>query len=453
MFINKSLDNVYVKCINLRNRRDKKLYMKKVFKKQNIEENFYMANLHQNPKRGCLESHYNIIQEAISKNKKFVLILEDDVIFKRKLSSLPIPPDNWDMIYLGGTVKNVLEDVSQNWSRVQTWTTHAYIINLTNKELINSLNNMLEWNEEIDNFYVDIIHPKFNAYMIKPMMCIQKDGYSDIEKSNVKYDFMEQTLEGLRKPRHTLEEEGYRMHLSEYNQDELPKVSIVTITKNRKHFLPLALTNWEHFDYPRNKLEWIIVEEECENNWENITEIIRDSKYIKLKGEYSIPQKRNIGCENASGEIICFMDDDDYYPPESILTRVRLLMEYKDIVIVGSSMLGAYDIINKKSGYVSDGQLSIAEASMGFRKKAWEMQTFNEREKIGEWRSFIAGRINKVMDAPYCFIIVALNHYGNISEKEVKQQNNLDLTLLFNEETKRVIEKTSDFLYKTRVLT
>ncbi|MFK5282717.1 hypothetical protein ACI3PL_24440, partial [Lacticaseibacillus paracasei] len=72
------------------------------------------------------------------------------------------------------------------------WTTHAYIINLTNKELVEDI--LKADNTEIDRYYVDVIHPKYRCYMIYPMACIQRAGHSDIENKKVEYSFMEKSI-------------------------------------------------------------------------------------------------------------------------------------------------------------------------------------------------------------------------------------------------------------------
>jgi len=429
---------MYTVCINLKERKDKKTYMKKVFKKQNITENFFKAKLHKNPKRGCLESHLAVIKDAIKKNKKQMLILEDDVVFKRHISSLLSPPEDWDMLYLGGTVKHIISNENPNFPRVQAWTTHAYMINLSNQELVNDILKAEEYENEIDNFYVENIHPKYNVYMVNPMMCIQKDGYSDIEKTNVDYSFMEKTLTGLQKPRHSIENGGYRLKLKPVPDEKLPKVSVVTITYNRRHFYPLSLTNWENIMYPRDKLEWIVVEDPSNSMWDGVEKFAR---YIKLDKRLSIPEKRNIACEKANGDIIVFMDDDDYYPPESVLSRVRILLEY-NCDIVGSSQLGLYNVYSHQSSYISDGNLSLAEASMGFWKRAWLQQKFDETQETGEYRGFLQGRINHCIDCPFVFTVVALQHKTNTTNKKQNPIRDLDFSILFNDEFKRNLEKT-----------
>ena len=68
------------------------------------------------------------------------------------------------------------------------------------------------------------------------MVAIQQDGYSDIEKQKVSYDFMEKSLDGFSKPEHKMENSCYRLILPNIEDKDLPKVSIVTPTYNRRNF-------------------------------------------------------------------------------------------------------------------------------------------------------------------------------------------------------------------------
>ena len=52
-----------------------------------------------------------------------------------------------------------------------------------------------------------------------------------------------------------------RLELPEMSDDELPTVSILTPTGNRPHFVRLMFRNWNAIDYPKNKLEWVIVDD------------------------------------------------------------------------------------------------------------------------------------------------------------------------------------------------
>ena len=71
--------------------------------------------------------------------------------------------------------------------------------------------------------------------MIKPMRCIQQEGYSDIENKQVNYSFMEDSINGLQKPKSAITENGdFKMHLNDIPDEKLPGVSIITPTRNRE---------------------------------------------------------------------------------------------------------------------------------------------------------------------------------------------------------------------------
>jgi len=431
MKLNNHLPNIHVEVINLKIRSDKRQYIHNQLKSHALEYTLFSAEKHEDPKRGCLESHLTIIKNAIKAGHKYLMICEDDCKFIGNIKNMtgPLPP-NWDMIYLGGTVHRVLDKKYSGYARVQCWTTHAYILNLSNdnSEFQKALLKLEDYDGEIDRYYLEHIHPKFNAYMCDPMIAIQKEGYSDIEGKEVNYDFMQQTLQGLRLPESGVDEEGnYVLKLPEIKDEDLPKVSIITPTYNRRKLFDMALRNFENFNYPKNKLEWIIVDDSLEND--EIDESVRDMlprdkriKYVRLNsniedGPMTIAMKRNIGVSNSSNPYIVHMDDDDYYPPESIIARIKILMKYEEdgIECVGSTLIGTYNIIHNTSSMSSDGPISLSEASMAYTKKFWESRAFDELCKRGEHKYFTEQRLHKIIDMPYSFILIAINHRSNFT--------------------------------------
>jgi len=427
MKLNKYLDNVNVVVINLKERNDKRIYIEKELKNRNIKFNFFSAERHNDPKKGCLESHLSVIKNAIRNNEKYLLIIEDDCKFISELSNMGIPPPNWDMLYLGGTVHRVLDKKYKGYARIQCWTTHGYIINLNNKDLVSKILEVENYDGEIDRYYLEKIHPNFNAYVCDPMIAIQKPGFSDIENREVSYDFMQHTLNGLMVPEHNIDNEGnYVLKLPNINMNELPKVSIITPTYKRRKIFSMAIRNFENFIYPKDKLEWIIVDDSPEND--EIDETVRDLlprdkriKFIHLDSgdePMTIAMKRNICVSNSSNPYIIHMDDDDYYPPESILARIKILLKYKSegIECVGSTLIGTYNIINNVSSMSSDGPISLSEASMAYTKKFWEERPFDELCLRGEHKYFTEQRLNKIIDIPYSFILIAVNHKNNFTD-------------------------------------
>jgi hypothetical protein len=463
MYLNKELRNVGVKCINLLSRKDRKTHMKLQCKNKKIPIQFYTVKENKEAKRGCLESHCNIIEEA-KNNAKYdhMMILEDDAKIIRDLIPFPDLPESWDILYLGGTVHQNMGKYNENWTRIATWTCHAYILNMKNNELIEDILKARDQDKEIDEYMIKNIHYKYKVYMITPMRIIQRHGYSDIEKGKVNYDFMESTLNGFRQPEFEKTIGGNMALKVDFVPPELlPSVSIITPTYNRRKMFSMAIRNFSMIEYPPEKIEWIIIDDSEENK--GVEDMIPRDKRIKYipihtKDKMSVAHKRNIGVKEAKNEYIIHMDDDDYYPPGSVMLRVKLLMQYKEkkIGCIGCSRVGIYDMINNKSSIATDGQISLSEASMAYKKEFWEKQNFNELEEFGEYKSFISGRFEEILDVPYSYIIIAISHKTNFTGTSKKIDKNvlihkdtgkeMNFYDTFDEETKEFIESIRKIL-------
>ena len=419
--------DLHIYCINLKERKEKRKWFKKQMDRKNINFEFYTATKHPtSPARGCLESHLAVIQKAIEKNQKYILIFEDDAKLIRPLAPIPLPPDNWRMLYLGGTVRDILntpintDNPSAQWIQMSCWTTHAYILNLTDPDFTKALLNATSYPSEIDRYYMENIHPKFHTYMISPMRAIQREGFSDIEGKEVNYSFMEKTLTGFQKPEHTIQDGNYRLKLQNIKMEDLPRISVITPTYNRRDLFYIALKNMTDTLYPRSKIDWIIVDD-SDNPSQSIDDILPRSNninHIRLTDKhYTVAEKRNIGANAAKTAIIVHMDDDDYYPPESFLARTKILLKYADMGCVGSSKYGIYDITTNTSSVATDGPLTLSEASMAYRKDFWLRQKFNPKTERGEQYDFLADRFDEVIDMPFTFNLFAITHKTNLTKE------------------------------------
>jgi hypothetical protein len=216
------------------------------------------------------------------------------------------------------------------------------------------------------------------------------------------------------------------------NDDILPTVSIITPTYNRRHFFRLAVNNFMSARYPKDKLEWIIVDDgtdKIKDLIEKTPELKNDHriKYFELDEKKSIGFKRNFCIEKASNEYIVCMDDDDYYPVNSVKSRIlELLKSGKECITC--SAIGCFEI-NK---YVSMVNVPphrlpfshrISEASLAFKKTFWEEQKFNDNSKHSEAIEFLEGRENKTIEISWEGVLVALLHNRNTSDKIIIDQS------------------------------
>ena len=216
---------------------------------------------------------------------------------------------------------------------------------------------------------------------------------------------------------------------------ELPTVSIITLTKNRRGFIPLAIRNWEDTIYPSKKLEWIIVDDGIDKIKDTLASLIEDDeriKYIQLTSNntsYSIAEKRNIGVSHSQNEVIVFMDDDDYYPSNSVKLRVLALIQSNKnnaIQCVGSTAIGCFHI-RKNISIINQPPLClsfeerISEATLCFTKSFWNTRMFNSKDIGEEGRSFLKDRFNEFREISWEGVIVSLLHENNTSHRAIPE--------------------------------
>ena len=194
--VNDFFDGVY--CINLDERTDRWEQAQKEFEKLGITHvNRFSAIKHEKGAIGCRESHLSIIKEAKKLGLSNVLIFEDDVLvlednitkINNSLSELKKTP--WELFYFGATVDpNVgkLTVVSPHLVKTNfAYTTHAYAIN---SNMFDFILEQAPYHGIIDVFYNRGIVTRGQSYIINPMLCIQQESYSDIEKHHADYQWM-----------------------------------------------------------------------------------------------------------------------------------------------------------------------------------------------------------------------------------------------------------------------
>jgi glycosyltransferase involved in cell wall biosynthesis len=110
-----------------------------------------------------------------------------------------------------------------------------------------------------------------------------------------------------------------------------PFVSIVTPTYNRRRFIPQCVAGIKTQTYPLDRIEWLVYDD----GTDKITDLVApDSplvsglrvRYFSNDTKLNIGAKRNFLNDQAAGEIIVTMDDDDYYSPERIQHAVQTLI-------------------------------------------------------------------------------------------------------------------------------
>jgi GR25 family glycosyltransferase involved in LPS biosynthesis len=207
-----TIDNIY--CISLKERIEKRKIILQQCTMLGLPVEFIIVNKNkENPTKGCLTSHILCIEDARNNGYENILILEDDVVFNINIIrtllqdkiQINIPTD-FDMLYLGYNVNNGYRYDNHLLKLISAQCGHAYIVNERLYDyILDNINNdwtqYPEWKirnqleqqqnfntNAIDLFYAKIIHHRRGkSYGIFPMICIQQDGFSDIENKQVSY--------------------------------------------------------------------------------------------------------------------------------------------------------------------------------------------------------------------------------------------------------------------------
>lgn len=143
----------------------------------------------------CYISHYNTMVEFLKSDKKFALVLEDDMIFSDKfldvLSALLKKSDDWDLVKLngghsGGNVKyrNILPNVNLVWNLFHQSKTGAYLMN--RKAAESYVKKMLPMFVPIDHEYIKFWKYGLRGFSVFPFPSWEEDGPSTIDYKMVK---------------------------------------------------------------------------------------------------------------------------------------------------------------------------------------------------------------------------------------------------------------------------
>jgi|688.fasta_scaffold83931_3 hypothetical protein len=207
-------------------------------------------------------------------------------------------------------------------------------------------------------------------------------------------------------------------------EEDMPNVSVITITRDRRAFIPLAKFNIVAQGYPEDKIEWVIVDD----GMDQIKDLVSDMpnvKYVLVDTPMTIGEKRNLAIQSASHDILVMLDDDDVYPNNSILTRVAYLLAAPQKECVFSTTIPCYDIHEKKSfmnvpPHVLGMADRVSEATMAFTRTFWEDRKFPDQQ-IAEGGAFIRGREQMCREISPQDVIVSLVHKKNTSSRKPPQ--------------------------------
>jgi GT2 family glycosyltransferase len=124
--------------------------------------------------------------------------------------------------------------------------------------------------------------------------------------------------------------------------DALPSLSIIMPSHNRRDRLERAARAIQRQDYPRDRVELIVVLDGCRDGSRAMLDRLADAggpRLVVLEQPGSGPAiARNRGCAAATGELIVFVDDDVVAAPRLLAEHAAAHRRHDRLVVIGTMM-------------------------------------------------------------------------------------------------------------------
>jgi len=168
-------------------------------------------------------------------------------------------------------------------------------------------------------------------------------------------------------------------------------------------------------------MEWVIIDD----GTDPIEDLVASHpcvQYVRLDDKVSLGKKRNMMHKKARGDIIVYMDDDDYYPPERVSHAVETLLDHKTrktgIKLAGSSEMYIY--FKDTDQMIQFGPYGPNHATAGtfaFRKELLREHKYNNDACLAEEREFLKGYTVPFVQLDSMKTILVFSHRHNTFDK------------------------------------
>lgn len=207
-------------------------------------------------------------------------------------------------------------------------------------------------------------------------------------------------------------------------ESKYPFVSVCTPTFNRKPFVNSMIKCFLSQDYPQDRMEWIIYDDGTDKI-EDMVKDIKNVRYFKTDHKLSIGAKRNFLHLKSKGDILVYMDDDDYYPPCRVSHAVETLQANPTAMIVGSSELYIYfHEINKIYQFGPYAPTHATAGTFAIRKKYVLKKKFESDAALAEEKAFLNNYTAPLAQLDPLKTILVFSHEHNTFDKRILLKDN-----------------------------
>jgi glycosyltransferase involved in cell wall biosynthesis len=207
-------------------------------------------------------------------------------------------------------------------------------------------------------------------------------------------------------------------------ENRLPSVSVCTVTFNRSRVLPLLEQRLREQDYPHSLIEWVVVEDSDDGvSWAPSVGLPFPMTYRRFPEHLTLGRKRNLSHHFCAGEVIVYMDDDDYYPASRISHAVQKLRE-SEALMAGSTILPILFLPEHELWISGPFAGNHATANtFAFCRELLKFTRYDDQASHAEERSFLADYTLPMVQLDADKTILCMAHNANTFEKRKMIQN------------------------------
>ena len=199
----------------------------------------------------------------------------------------------------------------------------------------------------------------------------------------------------------------------------IPRVSICTPTFNRRPFFKGLIASVLAQNYPKDKLEWIIVDD----GTDKIGDLVKDIPFVKYISvdKMRLGKKRNFMHEQCTfkndNDIIVYMDDDDYYPTERVSHSVEKLISSKALCAGSTEIYIWFNTLNKMYKFGPYGPNHATAGTFAFKRELLKQTSYEDDALLAEEKHFLKNYTIPFIQLDPLKTILVLSHEQNTFDK------------------------------------
>lgn len=231
------------------------------------------------------------------------------------------------------------------------------------------------------------------------------------------------------------------MILSSINEEDvtswtsIPFVSVCTPTFNRRPFIKTMVACFNNQTYPKEKIEWIIIDDGTDKICD-IVESHPNVHYFAFDKKMPLGMKRNLMHKKSKGDILVYMDDDDYYPPERIQHAVFNLITNESALCGGSSEMYIYfKHIQEMYQFGPYGKQHATAGTFAFKRELLDQSHYDDMACIAEETIFLKNYTIPFVQFDPIKTILVFSHIHNTFDKKTLLEQPLSKFVKLSQKT------------------